>query len=602
MYYHLTAPNGVYERAKMKKKFLAMLLSLALFAALFTTASADAVISMGTTPAGQQFNQYIPEADAAVSVAPYDSNGDGIPDYSLPAGLTIEQNLDVANNLYKYYLKGVPTIAGSYVFILCAKYWDGTSILLNCSLSVTPAVPTVNITEDKSCGLGESVTLSCSAYTGDGGTLLYQWYSNTGRSTAGGILIAGATTPSYTVVATSSEDSFYYCVVTNNNNGQISTQYSPVTRVSVATIVSLTISKFPVKQKYEPGEELDPAGLELSASYSNGTVRTITDLSDVTFNPDVFEAVGFQSVLVEYMGKTCAFPVEIAAAKEKVEILRLPNTIKYKVGDTIDTTGLTLRIITKDSYTDVTDGFTCSPKVMTRPGQQTITVIYSNGESAAFNVYVEEVIKEEKLEIASLPVKLSYSVGDSLDTTGLRIKYIKGETSTDLSSGFTCEPSSFTEAGNNQTVTVKYKNLTATFSVSVSEAPDEVTPSPEPSAVVPTIQIDPNGPSGGKPSGSAPTAVVIIAIIIAVAALAGAGTYIYLIKNNRRYEDSEYEDEIYPDEDDDDGDYFVEESAPAAPAPSSTHTAPQSPPPVTGTPHDSIEPEKKDYFEGLFDD
>lgn len=581
-----------------------MLLSLVLIAALCPAASADAVIDFGTTPAGQQFYQYLSEAaDATVSVVPYDSNGDGIADYSLPAGLSIEQTLDSASNTYKYYLKGVPTVAGSFYFVLCGTFYDGSRVLLSCSLSVTPAAPTVNITGDVTCGLGESATISCSAYTSDGGTLLYQWYSNTGRSTQGGILIAGATGSSCTVYASSAEDSYYYCVVTNNNNGMVSYSYSPVVRVSVASISKLEIAKKPIKCQYETGEKLDPTGLELTATFSDGSVKSVKEFSDVIFKPDTFEAPGLQSVLVEYMGKTCAFPVEIGVQKDKIEILRMPATIKYKVGDSIDTTGLTLRVISKDSYKDVTDGFTCSPKIMTRAGQQTITVIYSNGESASFNVYVEEAKKEEKLEIVSLPSKLSYNVGDSLDTSGLLVRYRSGDNSTDLSSGFTCEPASFSQAGNNQTVTVKYKNLTATFSVSVADAAPEATPSPEPVAVTPTIQVDPNGQGGGKSSGSAPTAVIILAIIIAVAALAGAGTYIYLLKRGRNseYEEEEYEDEVFSE--DEDEDYFVEEPAPSVPVkPPVTPSQPSAPPPVNPAPHDNVEPDKKDYFEGLFDD
>ena len=572
----------------MKKRIFVALLAVLLIGGLCVPASADAVVSFGTVAAGQQLNEYISGADAAMSVGLYDSNGDGYPDYSLPAGLRIEQTLDAGSGMYKYYLKGAPTAAGNYIFILSAVYYDGTVVLINCSLSVTPGAPTVNITADQSCGLGESVTISCAAQSGDGGTLLYQWYSNTSRNT-GGIIIPGETNSVLTVTVTSSEDSYYYCVVTNNNNGQISSATSPVTRVSAATLQSLKISKTPTKLTYEVGEALDTTGLELTATYTDGSTKTVTDLTGVSFSPETFESAGFQSVLVKYMGKTCVFPVEIEEAKEQVEILRMPYNTSYTVGDTIDTTGLTLRIISKTGYTDVTDGFTCSPKVMTRAGQQTITVIYSNGESATFTVSVSEAKKEETLQIVSFPTKRSYTVGESLDTTGMSLKYTSGSTETNVSSGFTCEPSVFSQAAGSQTVTVTYKSLTATFTVSVSESVAADTVSPSPTVAVATIKVEPDSTAKDTEKSSAPAAVVVIAVIIAVAALAGAGAYIYLLKRgNVSGSVEEYEEEVYAE--DDDGDYFIEESSSAARTPPADSAAPENP----------LEPDKKDYFDGLF--
>ena len=57
------------------------------------------------------------------------------------------------------------------------------------------------------------------ASTADGGTLSYQWYSNTSSSNTDGTPIEGATTARYALPTENNEveDLYYYCVVTNDN-------------------------------------------------------------------------------------------------------------------------------------------------------------------------------------------------------------------------------------------------------------------------------------------------------------------------------------------------------------------------------------------------
>ena len=76
----------------------------------------------------------------------------------------------------------------------------------------------------------------------DGGTLSYQWYSNTSNSTIGGKAIENATSASYTPQTETGSTTYYYVVVTNQKEG-----YGPISTTSkVAPIVVLTK---PVKTK-----------------------------------------------------------------------------------------------------------------------------------------------------------------------------------------------------------------------------------------------------------------------------------------------------------------------------------------------------------------
>ncbi len=74
----------------------------------------------------------------------------------------------------------------------------------------------------------------------------------------------------------------------------------------------------------------------------------------------------------------------------------------------------------------------------------------------------------ESIVIKNMPTKTSYVEGDKLNTSGLaiRVSYSDGTTQ-DLTSGFTCTPSTFTEYGE-QDVTVSYSGKTATYKVNVA--------------------------------------------------------------------------------------------------------------------------------------
>lgn len=88
------------------------------------------------------------------------------------------------------------------------------------------------------------------------------------------------------------------------------------------------------------------------------------------------------------------------------------------------------------------------------------------------------------LKVTANPTKTEYTVGDTLDTTGLVLKEIytlANETvgnlkEVEVASGFTCTPETLDTAGT-QTITVTYDGVSTSFDVTVKE---KETPKPEP--------------------------------------------------------------------------------------------------------------------------
>lgn len=86
------------------------------------------------------------------------------------------------------------------------------------------------------------IPLTVVASVTDGGTLTYQWYSNSTNSTAGGTAISGAKNASYIPSVTAVGTTYYYCIVTNTNNRFSGTKVAAAVTDIVYYNVTMTIA------------------------------------------------------------------------------------------------------------------------------------------------------------------------------------------------------------------------------------------------------------------------------------------------------------------------------------------------------------------------
>ena len=347
---------------------------------------------------------------------------------------------------------GVVKAVGFGTATITAKSNNGKTA--SCSVTVNPIQPTgIKATPETSTlyGLNGTVKLSANVMPSNATNKTVTWSS---RNTS---------------VATVSSDGtvkavgYGTAVITAKTvNGLTS---NCTINVKKEEVTSLTIATKPTKTNYYVGDTLNTAGLTLKAAYNNGTTQTIT--SGFTCTPTALSTAGAQTVTVNYGGKTATFAVNVQdVALSGIAIASNPTKTSYYVGDTLDTTGLKLTATYNNGTTQtITGGFTCTPTALTSAGMQTVTVNYG-GKTATFAVNVQDVTLSG-IAIASKPSKVNYFVGDTLDTTGLKLTatYNNGTTQT-ITSGFTCTPTALSTAGT-QTVTVNYGGKTATFTVNV---------------------------------------------------------------------------------------------------------------------------------------
>ena len=144
-------------------------------------------------------------------------------------------------------------------------------------------------------------------------------------------------------------------------------------------------------------------------------------------------------------------------------VLQQPARTTYTVGETLDTTGLSLL------YTDaqgnasvVTSGFACDTQSFTTSGTQTVTVTYG-GLSASFDCTA--IVQEPTLTLVSQPENTAYMVGDTIDPAGLTLLYTdEYGNETTVTDGYAYTPHTLNAIGTT-TVMAVYNGLSVTFDV-----------------------------------------------------------------------------------------------------------------------------------------
>ncbi len=244
----------------------------------------------------------------------------------------------------------------------------------------------------------------------------------------------------------------------------------PVT-VKEPTVAKIRVTKNPTKTVYVPGNSLNTSGMEVTVTYSNDTTKVITD--GFTCAPTKFTAEGLRWITVKYGGTATAFPVNVVKKAKTIRVIQKPSKTTYIAGNSINTAGLKLRATYDDGSTkDITSGFVCTPAKLTAVGNQWITVTYA-GQSTAFPVKVEP--KAKTVRITQQPTKKNYYVGDTLNTSGMKLTatYDDGTTKV-VTSGFVCSPVVLNKAGN-QWITVIYAGQSTAFPVKVTKPVSSVT-------------------------------------------------------------------------------------------------------------------------------
>lgn len=155
---------------------------------------------------------------------------------------------------------------------------------------------------------------------------------------------------------------------------------------------SLNVKTLPNKLKYTVGDTFDPTGIECKVQYSNGKEYNLD--GELSYSVNMSES-GKQTVTVSCTEEdtvlTAKFQIEIEAP-EKVKGIRIskyPDKTYYKIGDSLDTSGMEVMKVTESGKETVVTNYQTSGFNSSKAGTNTVRVIYteviSDTESKTFS-------------------------------------------------------------------------------------------------------------------------------------------------------------------------------------------------------------------------
>lgn len=154
---------------------------------------------------------------------------------------------------------------------------------------------------------------------------------------------------------------------------------------------------------------------------------------------------------------------------QKQTVITPPAKTSYFVGDEFVLDGYKVEIEYDNGFTKTynKDNLTVLNSTLTEAGEQTVSV---QADEFVIEIPVEVIpIKASSISISKLPVKTEYVTGQKIDTTGLELKVVNNNGTTEyVTDGFELVDDAVYSVGIND-VLVTYQGITTSFQVNVAE-------------------------------------------------------------------------------------------------------------------------------------
>lgn len=243
--------------------------------------------------------------------------------------------------------------------------------------------------------------------------------------------------------------------------------------VDLMITTGVAVTKQPSKTTYFIGEEFDPTGMVVTATFADDTTADVTE--DCTFSPETM-AEGTKSVAVTYrragITKTAAVTVTVRVL-DHIAITTAPTKTAYKHGETFAPAGMVVTAYYTDEASRAVTGYTYSPTGALKLSDTTITVSYTEGGVTKTTTQAITVAKVlSGIKITTPPNRTAYFEREVFDPTGMVVTAHYTDGSSKAVTGYTYSPTSQLSKGTTM-ITVSYSEggvtKTTTQSITVTE-------------------------------------------------------------------------------------------------------------------------------------
>ena len=157
-------------------------------------------------------------------------------------------------------------------------------------------------------------------------------------------------------------------------------QKTTTVAVAVRTLDHIAVTTAPTKTAYKYGETFNPAGMVVTAYYTDDQSRAVTGY---TYSPTGALDMDDTTITISYtegsVTKQTTQAITVAKVLDSIEITTPPNKTAYFSGETFNPAGMVVTAHYTDGSSQAVSGYTYSPTGALATGNTTITVSYSEG-------------------------------------------------------------------------------------------------------------------------------------------------------------------------------------------------------------------------------
>ncbi len=186
--------------------------------------------------------------------------------------------------------------------------------------------------------------------------------------------------------------------------------------------VSIAVTKMPDKINYFTGDTFDKTGMEVTATYDDGSSAAVTDFA---VNVKKFDSAGDVKVIIIYDGLTAQFAVTVTdPALTALEITKEPDCTLYDIGENFDATGIMLIARYANGVTKPVSVDDCLISHAGEALEESITEIEFSFTDGEVTKTVAQPIRVIRLTLTGIIVSegtvcTEYGVGDKFDKSGM---------------------------------------------------------------------------------------------------------------------------------------------------------------------------------------
>ena len=230
------------------------------------------------------------------------------------------------------------------------------------------------------------------------------------------------------------------------------------------SVVSIAVTHAPSTVSYLGGQLFDPTGMQITATYNDGSTEIVSDYS---YSPTRALQLSDDVVMIYYGGKTASQAIHIIAKTlTSIKITKQPNKISYIEGQSFDPAGMIVTACYDDGSSEVVQDYSLLPSRKLTTSDHTINISYLSKSTSLPISVVEKTLT--KISVATSPTKTAYIEGQPFDPAGMIVNAWYDNGTIQQIDDYTCTPSGLLQIGDHE-ILISYLSRTTTLPIIVSK-------------------------------------------------------------------------------------------------------------------------------------